>query len=319
MKDPIFILGCHKSGTSLLRSLLDGHPSLQVIPIETHFFQHIGVPIIYPLRKKYIKKPFYSSLYDLLVEYDTSENKQSDNFLKGQINRSKLDSLMDNNHDENLRDSFFKMSRIILDSTGCDYSEDKILVEKSVENFEFTDRLAHLFPNAKFLHVIRNPYANLVALRKFKGTHSYPSLKELIESIHLSFVYEKRNSIYHDNYKTIQFENLISNPKKELEGITSFLNIEWSEILLQPTSSNRPWLGNSSTGERFMGISSEPKHNWIEEITPIELKLIGNKFSSYLESFGYEKQYPKSFLLPAKKESWKMYLRNRLYILFNDN
>ena len=42
MTDPIFLLGSHKSGTSLLRSLLDGHPDLDVLPREAHFFPTHG-------------------------------------------------------------------------------------------------------------------------------------------------------------------------------------------------------------------------------------------------------------------------------------
>jgi hypothetical protein len=42
MNQSIFILGAHKSGSSLLRSLLDGHPQLFAIPLETHLFQTAG-------------------------------------------------------------------------------------------------------------------------------------------------------------------------------------------------------------------------------------------------------------------------------------
>ena len=38
MENPVFILGSHKSGTSLLRNLLDGISGFFVIPIEAHFF-----------------------------------------------------------------------------------------------------------------------------------------------------------------------------------------------------------------------------------------------------------------------------------------
>ena len=51
-KAPIFILGSHKSGTSLLRSLLDGHPELYVIPFETHFMASLGRWIKYSYRKQ---------------------------------------------------------------------------------------------------------------------------------------------------------------------------------------------------------------------------------------------------------------------------
>ena len=48
--NPIFVLGCHKSGTSLLRSIFDGHPDLFVIPREGHFFENLKWWVRYPLR-----------------------------------------------------------------------------------------------------------------------------------------------------------------------------------------------------------------------------------------------------------------------------
>ena len=50
---PIFILGAHKSGTSYLRALLDGHPDLYVVPLEAHYFQHLGFNI-----ENYIRSPY---------------------------------------------------------------------------------------------------------------------------------------------------------------------------------------------------------------------------------------------------------------------
>ena len=38
---PIFLVGAHKSGTSLLRSILDGHPELFTVPFESHYFQNM--------------------------------------------------------------------------------------------------------------------------------------------------------------------------------------------------------------------------------------------------------------------------------------
>lgn len=51
VESPIFILGCHKSRTSLLRALFDGHDDLFVVPFETHFFQRTGHVIDYAFRK----------------------------------------------------------------------------------------------------------------------------------------------------------------------------------------------------------------------------------------------------------------------------
>ncbi|MGI8607235.1 MAG: sulfotransferase, partial [Gaiellaceae bacterium] len=52
LKRPVFILGAHKSGTSLLRSLLDATPGFFVLPKEPHFFAYSGRWIDYPLRRR---------------------------------------------------------------------------------------------------------------------------------------------------------------------------------------------------------------------------------------------------------------------------
>ena len=38
---PFFIVGCSRSGTTLLQTLLDGHPNL-AIPPESHIYERFG-------------------------------------------------------------------------------------------------------------------------------------------------------------------------------------------------------------------------------------------------------------------------------------
>jgi hypothetical protein len=42
MKGPIIVLGCHKSGTGLVRSLIDGAPEVFFILFETHFSDRLA-------------------------------------------------------------------------------------------------------------------------------------------------------------------------------------------------------------------------------------------------------------------------------------
>ena len=50
-KAPLFICGCPKSGTTLLRSLFDGHPERLVFPMEMKFFRYTDYPTLLPERK----------------------------------------------------------------------------------------------------------------------------------------------------------------------------------------------------------------------------------------------------------------------------
>ena len=44
LERPVFVVGYPKSGTTLVVSLLDGHPQLVVFPEETEFMRAIGSP-----------------------------------------------------------------------------------------------------------------------------------------------------------------------------------------------------------------------------------------------------------------------------------
>ena len=90
MKSPIFILGAHKSGTSLLRSLLDGHPDLFVIPLETHIFQAAGYWVDYSLYSERPQSRSFDEIkqaYTQLVSlYNSDTNQVADANLVNRIN-----------------------------------------------------------------------------------------------------------------------------------------------------------------------------------------------------------------------------------------
>src|SRR6056297_1880138 len=83
MKRKVFILGCHKSGTSLLRSLLDGHKELFVIPIEAHIFENLGSWIDYYYRNQSPKILNNSGLKNNFIKRIKKANKPSSKYSAG--------------------------------------------------------------------------------------------------------------------------------------------------------------------------------------------------------------------------------------------
>ena len=87
---PIFILGSHKSGSSLLRSLLDGHPRLFVFPKEIHFFQYAGYWVDYRLRAakpaQLSREQLIERLYEIVSGYNRSRDPYADSIIAGKFN-----------------------------------------------------------------------------------------------------------------------------------------------------------------------------------------------------------------------------------------
>lgn len=193
MESPIFILGAHKSGTSLLRALFDGHKDLFVVPIESHYFKHLGWWIQYPFRKQLPKyrtvREFWYEAKQWMIHFNMVEDRLSDSMMAGKFNIPKIDEYLERIFEISTPDE--EITESILPSLYCQYVElinfslytlsslkGKRIVEKSVENFEFAVDIEQEMSNPKFIHIVRNPYSNLVSLRKYvnRNQKSYPNL-----------------------------------------------------------------------------------------------------------------------------------------------
>jgi hypothetical protein len=320
---PIFILGAHKSGTSLLRSLLDGHPSLFVIPFETHIFQMASYWVDYRFRRsrppvlelKEIKRKYT----DLVNHYNNTPDPLADSDLVGKIDVSIL------KRELNVEVSSF-VELIILyfrSLYNCFFRNsmpDEIrVVEKSVENAEFAWDLKELFPDAMFIHILRNPYANLVALRhKLRRQWSgYPLIGIALASLNNSYYHLYRNRRLLKDYKVIKYEDILNYPEETMNVVSNFLEIDFAESLVSPTSLGKPWKGNSSRGIEFSTISAKNLDVWRNEINELEICYINRYFSFILDDFGYEAvDQRRSIWWPVWREGVIAYLANRMIPIY---
>ncbi|RLA39186.1 MAG: hypothetical protein DRR42_27580, partial [Gammaproteobacteria bacterium] len=256
-EQPIFLFGCHKSGTSLLRALLDGHPDVLCIPKEAHFFQASGFAIGYPLREDFEsenKKIFSLDQYRLFLKKENCEGSEfSDNpgfnydiaAFENFYEESKIDS--------SLRGRFEAYMTAIIGSLGDSYWRRRKcrIVEKSVENFEFFPLLNAMYPQAKFIHIVRNPYATLCAIRKMKAEKGYPVINKFTSAIKQSMTTAWNFSALEDRYLVLRYEDLLLDPESKMREISSFLNLSFDVKLLQPTIGGRSWAGNSVYKEKY--------------------------------------------------------------------
>ncbi|MBD3225810.1 MAG: hypothetical protein GF313_13865 [Caldithrix sp.] len=318
MERPIFILGCTKSGTTLLRSLFDGYPGLFTIPTETHFFQNINLWVDYYFRRTKPSNISFTQMKENLfkwIEYrNQKEHLLSDGFTKGRWDlnafRKSLESQKISNYKQ-LSDLYVKAlyASIYKKQMPANYE----FIEKSVENAEFVLEWNTLYPSARFIHIVRNPYSNLVALRKYISKHKFPFLKNALYAMHNSYYYLYKNSKWINDYKVVKYEDLISGPKLVMEDISNFLEIPFKPILLEPTLLGKKWQGNSTSGKKFVGVSSENLNRWKNEITSLEINMINTWFDFILKDYQYERLTPKkSLMVPEKNELFKRYIQNRL-------
>jgi len=320
---PIFISGAHKSGTSLLRSLFDGHPELFVLPIETQFHFILNWWTRYPLRSwekisDWDINVFRRSACEWVEVRNRIGNKLADSDAKGIFNlelfKKAIESI-ESTDDSNLIRGYFEALYQAL--FNAQMPEHMRVVEKTVGTFEHAARLKKLYPEAVFFHVIRNPYANLVTLRKYLQTmdKGFPHLDKILRSLQWSYFFAEENKYSLDDYFVVKYEDLVTKPEEILHKLAEQAGIQFHSTLLQPTFLGNAWGGNSVTGNTFTGISKARLKAWQQEITALEVELINRHLKSALITFDYKVEQPESSpWRRVRREGLKAYIANRVLL-----
>lgn len=289
---PLFILGVHKSGTSLMRSIFDSHSEVISIPIESHYFDHFGFPYSYPLNKRKVRNvDFKESLDKLISEYLSEENQYADASLRrDQFNEGQVLSLNEVK-DPLSPESYLEYAKYIYESFGVyQTNEHRYVLEKSVDNLEYAELLLRIFPDAKFIHVIRNPYDNFASIKRYlmRGGRKSPPVAEIVELMKYNQFYLARfeHIFPKDVYTVVKYESFINEPSLEIDRLINFLGIKYEDALVQPTSLGRPWKGNSTTDTDLNRIEKASK---LATISKFEKEVIDRNLNYVLSKYNEHK------------------------------
>ena len=154
IKERIFLVGCPRSGTTLLQSLLAANSKVLSFP-ETHFFGHL----------------FYSrKLLSILGIANWRARLRWVQFLK-EIGHQEMQSKLPK-YAVFVR-QFSKAYIDVLDTLTLNQGKE-IWVEKTPGNLHYIEKIEKLVSSAKFVHIIRNGTDVVASL--YEVTNEYPEV-----------------------------------------------------------------------------------------------------------------------------------------------
>jgi hypothetical protein len=258
-----FIIGPHKSGTSLLRALLDGHPETAVIPYETHLAHCFGIPTRYPLKPTHTKAArdmgvVHDRLRYIVHLYLNNSSPTSD------VRLDRTASLPEISVDERRTGASLRGEVVVqflhwaFGVVSADNVSGRLLVEKSVENAYLVPRLSEALPSSRFVQIWRHPPANFAALKRVGVAKRLWTPIHAIRtavSLRAAYTYMKRNRRVAPTYD-ISYEALVRDPGSEMRALARWLALPYAAVFEIPTSRGRPWRGNSSLGRALHGVDA---------------------------------------------------------------
>ena len=306
---PVFVGGHRKCGTTMLLNLFDGHPDLCVFPVDlkvlyAYFPDYDSREVDLGRRKDRLDTVVFNhweSLPELAGKIDAKAFRAI--FLRRMGSSSY-------NIQEIVRELLLAYRELI----GAAYQPGQATVVKETSIEIYANHVFEWFPNAKLIHLIRDPRDTYSALKS--GIESYYSrlgddehtvLHSLLERCHLGMQLADINQSRFgaDNYLVVRFEDIVTDAVNSLKAIAEFLGIDYEEALLVPTVLGSPTRGNNFEKMDFPQVSRSNVARWPERILPGEAKVIEFHFKDLMNRFGYELAYSETEQADGATEFYK--------------
>jgi len=269
---PIFIAGPDRSGTTLMFALLASHPNLSMVR-RTNMWRYfhgrygdLGDP------------QNLERCLDDMVRYRRMRHLQPDvdrirrEFAQGEPTYGHLFSLF---HEHNA------------ERTGKSRWGDK-----SLHTEQYADRILSEFPEARILHMVRDPRDRYASVRKRWGrdvSRVGAATGRWLSSTRAG----RRNQRRHpDRYLLVRYEDLAIDPETMMRRVCAFIDEEYTAEMLTmggvPERKDRA--GNSSFGDVEPGsISTRAIGRFRQVLSPSELAFIQLVAGRELSTMGYER------------------------------
>ncbi|TDD80388.1 sulfotransferase [Actinomadura darangshiensis] len=272
---PIFVLGCPRSGTTLLRLMLHSHPRV-AIPAETRF-----------VLPAYTARCDFGDLREsknrrALAEWITGDRSTKVQAL-GMDAAELVEEIVDG--PPTLGSALGIVFRAYARSHGKERWGDK-----RPSYSQHVGTLLRMFPDAQFVHLVRDGrdcVASLLEMPWFDGDvhHAVSAWRETIDRGR-----RLAERLGPDTYYELQYERLVADATDELTRLCGFLGEDFDPAMTHPEGlakqtvpSRKKWHGRTHEA-----VTTNRVGSWAERLDPWEISLAEAAFGERLAEYGYE-------------------------------
>lgn len=281
----ILINGISRSGGSLLARLFDGYPGFYSLPFEMNYSVNKSV---WPLLEncdnpEEVFKEVYGSYFkkfltkDILRDVSCEGSRKSFDYTGFKKNVIKI---LEKKKQFKLND----IIHLLIQQFFCHFSNGIYQIEKpngvvnhlSMGFLLDVKKFYQYFPNGFIVQTIREPFSWYASLKKHNKFNDdcrlslYSSFALWVESCYRAI---GRSNLYFSKYIILDYQDLVSDTKKQMELMCSSFDVEWRDILLNPTIFLRDWMSNSSYKSK-KEVNKDSLSQWRQYLTSSEINWI---------------------------------------------
>ncbi len=281
-------MGMGRSGTTLLSSILNAHPNV-VVPPESFFELYLDRK--YRNVTNWNEQTINRFINDLYIDRPFR--------LIWKVDRNLLyDILCQSPQIKHIREAFDRVKM----SYGNSFNTKEIqLIGSKHPIYSITsERIETVNPDAKFIHIIRDPRGTGCGqIKSFKKKDAYAVGYQWTQ-FNINIAELKLR--HPDNYFLIKYENLIKNPEESIKSISQFLEIEYAPQIIE-NHEDRNIRDQPISYKRYQRSTEQPLNlnkidEWKRRLTASQIQKIEYATAEEANKYGYQIEKP---ILPFKE------------------
>ncbi|MCF8069441.1 MAG: sulfotransferase [Desulfobacterales bacterium] len=273
MSGPFFIIGAQRSGTTLLRLILNSHSHIS-IPEEGTFW----MPILRDCK------------HNIASEIPKTKLKNYFEYIK-KNNQFKLWKIEITELEEELMNRKEVTPHVLMTAIYSKYNETQnkiIWGDKTPSFFRMIPIIAEIFPDAKFIHVVRDGRDIHLSLKKL-GLYQSNVCVDALEWVHkVKKAQMDLNTLESDRFLEIRYEDLVSNFDKTIHTICTFLTLSYENPMVDFWKNSEKFIGKHHSKKIFQPVTTDSTKKWKKTMTKKELGKFDILAGMLLEDLGYE-------------------------------
>ncbi|TWU37648.1 Sulfotransferase domain protein [Novipirellula aureliae] len=279
----IFIVGVGRSGTSLLQSMLAAHSQIGFLP-ETGFFRR-----------------FIASRKGEVVSGESFRSKLLDD-----KKLQRIESLIEHVNAADSKNpalTFYESLFRAFPGKAC-------VGDKDPKCIEFLPAIGAIWPDAKILHIVRDPRDVLCSKKKAAWSKGRSLFFYLLAGRSQLLLAKKAEAcLLESQLFQIHYEHLIDSPEDALKPICDWLGVRFELDMLEFASAAKKLVANDELEwkkETFGPLLKDNANKWMSELTAFEIYATELSIFSAMDSIPYEKSLKSSTLNLWKRSAAKL-------------
>lgn len=268
----LFIVGRGRSGTSLLQTILNTHPQISVAP-ESQFIMF--------LRRRYQNTDWSESKIEKFSRDLWLEERMENWHLEPEVLKQELLK-----HNENAE--FATLCKEVYYQYGLSKQKEhlKVVGDKNPHYALYLKHLINLYPNARFVHIVRDPRDTILSYKavNFDADHT-STLANRWNIYNKAILKFSRNMP--EKFHFLRFEDLLANPEETLTKLCGFLGVEYDPEMLNFYKKEQDW---EAGFRKNLKNPLDPKKafRWKQDMSPANIQYASAITRKMAIAFGYE-------------------------------